>query len=93
MSFPRLVLRCMLSIALAFVQMFVFSTLALATPAEDAYKQGQDLCAKKDYDRAIKALDKAVSLDPNSQGLMSFVDLRAPGWGSIREQLMIAAQV
>src|SRR5262249_32351631 len=62
--FRRLVLSFVLFIALALIQLFVFSTLAVATPAEDAYRQGRDLSAKKDYAGSIKALDKAISLDP-----------------------------
>src|SRR5437870_13882203 len=39
-------------------------TVVLATPAGDAYKHGKDLLEKKDYTGAIRALDRAISLNP-----------------------------
>lgn len=42
----------------------IFTSSALATPAEDAYDQGIELLDQKDYRGAIIFLNKAMNLDP-----------------------------
>lgn len=52
------------SFAAALVLFSIGSVSVLATPAEDAYRQGKYLLDKKDHRAAIEALDKAINLDP-----------------------------
>ena len=58
------VLSALRSVAIALLLVGTCSTVAQATPAIDAYKQGNVLLEKKDYKGAIIALDKAIQLDP-----------------------------
>ena len=69
------------SIAIAMVlPIIVCASIALATPAEDAFREGTDLADKRNYQAAVIALDKAIKLNPkyteayNNRGL-SFYSL------------------
>jgi tetratricopeptide (TPR) repeat protein len=55
----------------AVLVLFICGCIVLGSPANDAYKQVNDLMKAKDFKGAIIALDRAIELDPKSAAAYS----------------------